>query len=58
MFDMEKIKRESELTPEQLAQLEQMIRSEFLYDEMMFELHFLRVIEAIQHGWMTVETVL
>ncbi len=53
MFDLEKVKKESGLTQEQLIQLEAAIRQEFPHDEMMFELHFIRTLEAIRKGWIT-----
>jgi hypothetical protein len=58
MFNLESLKRESGLTLDQLARLEQDARAEFPHDEMMFELHLLRILEAIQKGWLTPEDAL
>jgi len=53
MFDLEKIKRDSELAPDDLARIEVKVKEEFPEDEMMFELHFLRILKAIKEGWIT-----
>ncbi len=58
MYDLEKIRTESQLTNEQLAQLERQVREEFLTDELMFELHFVRVLESLRRGWITIEQAL
>jgi len=55
MFDLEKIKKDSDLTVKQLRHIEEIIKQDYPYDEMMFELHFLRVIKAIKKGWITIE---
>ncbi len=34
------------------------IKQEFPEDEMMFELHFLRVIKVIKEGWVSLEEAL
>jgi len=57
MFDLERLKRKSGLSSRDLACLEKRIREEFR-DEMMFELHFVRVLKALQAGWITREEVL
>ncbi len=54
MYDLAKAKQESGLKDEQLARLEAQVRAEFSTDDMMFELHLIRVLEAIQKGWITV----
>jgi len=58
MFDLEKIKRESGLTSDDLTRIEAKVKEEFPEDELMFELHFLRVIKAIKEGWVTLDKVL
>ena len=58
MFDLETLKRESGLTQEQLARLEQDAHAEFPGDAMMIELHLLRILEAIRKGWITTEVAL
>lgn len=57
-FDLEKAKRKSGLSEQQLNQLEKEIRTEFGSDEMMFELHFIRVLKAIKEGWVSLEEAL
>ncbi len=44
--------------PEQVAALEAVERQEFPEDQMMFELHMLRVIEQISAGHLKIEEVL
>ncbi len=58
MFDLEILKRESGLTQDQLVRLEQDVRAEFPHDEMMFEIHLLRILEAIKKGWITPDVAL
>lgn len=58
IFNLESLKKECGLMPAQLARLEQDARNEFPHDEMMFELHLLRILEAIQKGWLTPEDAL
>jgi len=58
MFDVERLKIESGLEPRKLALLEEQIRGEFKADEMMFELHYIRVLKAIREGWISLEGAL
>ncbi len=58
MFDVERLKRESGLSLEQLAQLEEQVRVEFGEDELLRELHLVRVLEALRRGWITVKEAL
>ena len=58
MFDLDKIRRESGLSPHSLTLLEARIKDEFEGDPMMFELHFLSVVKAIKEGWVSLEEVL
>ncbi len=58
MFALEGLKRASGLSAEQLAQLEEQLRAEFSGDELLVELHWVRVLEALQRGWITVEEAL
>jgi hypothetical protein len=55
MFELEKIKRESKLAPDDIARIEVKVKEELPEDELMFELHFLRVLKAIKEGWVTLE---
>jgi hypothetical protein len=53
MFDLEELKRASRLSGEQLAELEAQLRAELGEDELMVELHLMRVLEALHNGWIT-----
>jgi len=57
-FDCIGAARECRLTPDQVAALEAVERREFPEDQMMFELHTLRVIEQIRAGHPKLEDVL
>ncbi len=52
MFDLEKVKRDSGLNAEVLSHIEQRVRQDF-DDEMMFEIHFIRAINALRDGKVT-----
>jgi len=58
MFDMERLKLESGLDPQKLGLLEEKVKEEFKADEMMFELHYIRVLKALQEGWISLEEAL
>ncbi|MDW8031851.1 MAG: hypothetical protein RMJ29_08600 [Candidatus Bipolaricaulota bacterium] len=58
MFDLEGLKRSSGLSAEQLEVLEAQVRAELGRDELMVELHLLRVLEAVRRGWITVSEAL
>ena len=58
MFDLERAKSESHLPPSSLVLVEEKVRAEFEGDEMMFELHLVRVLGAIKEGWVTLEEAL
>ncbi|MEM4382221.1 MAG: hypothetical protein QXX19_08340 [Candidatus Caldarchaeum sp.] len=53
MFDLEELKRASGLSSEQLADLEAQLCAELGGDELMVELHLMRVLEALRWGWIT-----
>lgn len=53
IFDLERVKKESGLSPNELAPLEERIKAEFEGDEMMFELHLIRALKAIKEGWVS-----
>lgn len=57
MFDVEKIKRESSLSNDDVTRLVTRIRNDFREDELMFELHFLRALKALGEGWITVDDI-
>lgn len=58
IFNLEETKRKSGLSAHELAQLEERVRREFEGDEMMFELHLIRVLKALKEGWVTLEEAL
>ncbi len=58
MFDIGRLKAETGLDPQKLALLEEKVREEFKADEMMFELHYIRVLRALQKGWIDLEEAL
>jgi len=53
MFDLEELKRASGLSRKQLTDLEAQLRTELGEDELMVELHLMRVLEALRWGWIT-----
>ena len=55
MFDLEELKRASKLSEKELAELEAGLRAELGGDELMVELHLMRVLEALRRGWISVE---
>lgn len=57
MFDLQKIKKESGLSLDELTRLNRKIREDFREDEMMFELHFLRTLKALEEGWITSDDI-
>ncbi len=58
MFDLEELKRASGLSQEQLTELEAQLRAELGEDELMVELHLMRVLEALRRGWITMNDTL
>lgn len=57
-FDYPAVARECQLTPDEVAALEAIERQEFPDDQMMFELHMLRLLEQIRTGRVKLEEVL
>ena len=57
-FDYEKVAREANIPPEALSELCRQIRQEFPMDDMMYELHLLRVCMAIKEGALTLQDAL
>ena len=57
-FDYLAAARDCRLTPEQVAALETLERQEFPADQMLFELHMLRVVEQIRAGRLKLEELL
>lgn len=57
-FDYGKIAAEAQIQPRKLARLRSTVRREFPKDDMMFELHMLRVCTAIRDGHVTIDQAL
>ena len=57
-FDYEKVAREAHLSSDQLNALCRLIRKEFPTDDMLYELHVLRVCMAIKQGALTIDEAL
>ncbi len=57
-FDYEKMAKDAGIPTENLAALGEIVRREFPWDDMMFELHLLRACMAVRNGYATVEEVL
>ena len=50
MYDIEAAFKNSGLTPEEINRIKQEVRSDFPNDDMMFELHVIRILSAIKKG--------
>jgi len=57
-FDYNKVAKEAGIPPDKMAKLLSAVREEFPKDDMMFELHMLRVCLAIRDGHVSVEEAL
>jgi len=57
-FDYEEAARDAGIGAEQLQRICGLVREEFPGDEMMFELHVLRVCHAVKDGRLTLEDAL
>jgi hypothetical protein len=57
-FDYGKVADEAGISPRKLTRLEVAVRREFPRDDMMFELHILRVCTAIRDGYVTIDEAL
>lgn len=53
-FAYETIAREANIPPDKLQELRQLARREFPKDDMMYELHLLRICMAIKQGFITI----
>jgi len=58
MFDVEKLKKESGLPPDLLERIEASIHEEFRDDSLLYELHVVRVLQALKEEWITLDEVL
>ncbi len=54
-FDYEKVARDAKIPADKLEKLRRIVREEFPRDEMMCELHLLRVCMAIKEGLVRIE---
>ena len=54
-FDYEEVAREANIPPDKLNVLKKLIREEFPKDQMMYELHLLRVCMSIKKGRITID---
>lgn len=57
-FDYVTIAKRAGISREELAQLREVIYSEFRSDEMMADLHLLRVVRSVERGDATIEEIL
>lgn len=57
-FDYEKIAQEANISKNQLDELNKIVREEFPIDDMMFELHLMRVCMAIRDRHISLDEVL
>jgi hypothetical protein len=57
-FDYEAVAREANIPSEKLHSLAKAVREEFPTDDMMFELHLMRICSAIKGGFVTLENAL
>jgi hypothetical protein len=57
-FDYQGPAKRVAIPEEKLERLERQIREEFPHDEMMFELHMLRAILAVERGDATIDEIL
>jgi len=57
-FDYEAVAREAKISEDKLQLLAKTVRDEFPIDDMMYELHLMRVCSAIQSGYVSLEEAL
>jgi len=57
-FDYQGPAKRTGIPEEKLERLERQIREEFPHDEMMFELHMLRAVLAVERGDTTIDEIL
>ena len=57
-FDYKAVAQEAKIPREKLELLAKAIREEFPTDDMMYELHLMRVCSAIRDGYVTLEEAL
>ena len=57
-FDYEAVAREAKIPAEKLSASARTVREEFPTDDIMYELHLMRVCSAIQAGYVSIEEAL
>ena len=57
-FDYEKLAQEAKIPQDKLIQLKKTLREEFPRDEMMYELHLLRICMSIKEGDVSLDEAL
>ena len=57
-FDYQSVAAEAGIPHGKVQQLAQLVRSEFPFDDMMYELHMLRACMAIRDGYVTIDEAL
>jgi hypothetical protein len=57
-FNYEKVAKQAKIPARKLARLRAVIRREFPKDDMLFELHMLRVCTSIRDGRLTIDQAL
>jgi hypothetical protein len=58
LFAWEDVAAEAGITPQELAEIERLVREEFPHDDMLYELHVLRACRAVRSGYCTVEQII
>ncbi|MBI5032654.1 MAG: hypothetical protein HZB51_19195 [Chloroflexi bacterium] len=58
MFDLARLEQDSGLPPAIIKQIEQIVKEDFNDDQMLFELHIVRIFQALKEGRLTVNEVL
>ena len=57
-FDYESVAQQAGIQADKLASLQEMLRTEFPHDDMLFELHVLRACMAVRDGLIGLEELL
>jgi len=58
LFDYQRAAKRAGIAEEKLGRLRRQIREDFPHDEMMFELHMLRAILAVERGDASIDEIL
>jgi hypothetical protein len=57
-FDYEKVAQAARIPPDKLEEMSRSVRQDFPKDDMMYELHLLRICLAVRDGHVTLEQML